>query len=388
MVNDLLAELEHLHCRQATLRDCERQLSDAGENDPASDRWMAASIAATNAEVAFASALLRNWPALAAFLREAVSAFARGAETMREIAAQRMIRTGDQEVIRAHPATTPAQEPVAVPAGELLPIFADGGIGARLSSAMHAYLTDYVFGLEDGPDHEPTEFENAMLEDFLNGAISDEAVNIILQEAASAMPAAPVSPPADSGESEDEMTWRILNASPEDVIAELREQGIDLEAGVKLMDDMADQAKALSSTPAPQPGGAVKVKALEWSDRGKSAKDEWKANTSVGRYEVGRVGTGFAAIRRSWQRDDVHDHVIIRGASSDEAKAAAQADYERRILSALDHTPPQPEDFAKGAEAMRLCAARLVRDARGAFGSVTLAEMIMALPHPTQPAGE
>ncbi|MFG1331229.1 hypothetical protein V5F41_08230 [Xanthobacter autotrophicus] len=79
---------------------------------------------------------------------------------------------------------------------DLLPIFADGGIGARLSSAMEAYRADYVFGLEDGPDHEPSEFERAMLEDFLNGAISDAAVNDILQEAARALTRAP--PPEPS----------------------------------------------------------------------------------------------------------------------------------------------------------------------------------------------
>lgn len=71
------------------------------------------------------------------------------------------------------------------------------------------------------------------------------------------------STPAESGETEDEMIWRISDALSEEVIADLREQGIDPEAGVKLVDDMAGQAKALASTPAPQPGGAVKQRVLE-----------------------------------------------------------------------------------------------------------------------------
>lgn len=74
------------------------------------------------------------------------------------------------------------------PSGELLPIFAVDGLGARLSGAMEDYLKHYVFGLDDGSDHMPTEFERLMLEDFLAGAISDEAVNDILQQAARAIP--------------------------------------------------------------------------------------------------------------------------------------------------------------------------------------------------------
>lgn len=94
--------------------------------------------------------------------------------------------------------------PLAPPAesGEVerLPIFGGDGIGTRLSSAMEAYLADYVFGLEDGPDHDPSDFERAMLEDFLNGALSDAAVNDILQEAARALASHTTAPPPESGE--------------------------------------------------------------------------------------------------------------------------------------------------------------------------------------------
>jgi len=65
-------------------------------------------------------------------------------------------------------------------------------------------------------------------------------------------------------------------------------------------------------------------------------------------------------------------------------------DFHGRNLRPLytHPAPPQAQDFAKGAEAMRVDAAKLVRDAKGAFGSINLAEKIMALPLPTQPAGE
>lgn len=67
----------------------------------------------------------------------------------------------------------------------LLPIYAEGGIGARLMEAMEAYRKDYVFSPDDGWDHDPTEFEKLMLEDFLNGAFNEQ-VTAILQEAARA----------------------------------------------------------------------------------------------------------------------------------------------------------------------------------------------------------
>lgn len=57
-----------------------------------------------------------------------------------------------------------------------LPIYAEGGIGARLLDAMHRHLGEY-----EGLGSEPTDFEKALIEDFLNGAFNDE-VTLILQE--------------------------------------------------------------------------------------------------------------------------------------------------------------------------------------------------------------
>lgn len=54
-----------------------------------------------------------------------------------------------------------------------VPPFADGGIGSLMCEAARAYREDYVLCTE-GPDHEPTEHEQILLEDFFNGLISDE----------------------------------------------------------------------------------------------------------------------------------------------------------------------------------------------------------------------
>lgn len=51
--------------------------------------------------------------------------------------------------------------------------FAEGGIGSVMCEAAHAYADDYVL-CREGPDHEPTEFERELLNDFFNGLISDE----------------------------------------------------------------------------------------------------------------------------------------------------------------------------------------------------------------------
>ncbi|MER8754138.1 hypothetical protein NKH69_00440 [Mesorhizobium sp. M0976] len=94
---------------------------------------------------------------------------------------------------------------------------------------------------------------------------------------------------------------------------------------------------ALVATP-PAPTSAVDgemVKALEWKLRSSAFSDEWKANTVVGRYDVGIVTHGFMAIRRSVEDGQDEDTILAENVAEDEAKAAAQADYEARIRSAL-----------------------------------------------------
>lgn len=89
------------------------------------------------------------------------------------------------------PQTTPTRDEAV--RGQL-PIWLEGGIASRLSAAMHAYLKDYVYSPDEGADHEPTDFERWIMEDMLNGALSDQAVNAILQDAAFAMLASAPAP--------------------------------------------------------------------------------------------------------------------------------------------------------------------------------------------------
>lgn len=52
--------------------------------------------------------------------------------------------------------------------------FADDGAGDQMTKAAYSYLEDYVYSGDDA-DHEPTEWERALLEDFFNGLLRDEA---------------------------------------------------------------------------------------------------------------------------------------------------------------------------------------------------------------------
>jgi hypothetical protein len=52
--------------------------------------------------------------------------------------------------------------------------FLPGGLGDLMFKAAHAYAEDYVMGSDEGPDHEPTEFERWLIEDFYNGLLSDD----------------------------------------------------------------------------------------------------------------------------------------------------------------------------------------------------------------------
>jgi hypothetical protein len=68
-----------------------------------------------------------------------------------------------------------------------VPPFADGGYGSGLIGEAMAYLKEYVFDPGDDADHEPTEFERAMLEDFVHGLISHEPFFGIIRAKADAL---------------------------------------------------------------------------------------------------------------------------------------------------------------------------------------------------------
>ena len=77
----------------------------------------------------------------------------------------------------------------------------------------------------------------------------------------------------------------------------------------------------------------VKVKALEWQDIGSL----FIAETAIGSYEV----IVFDAVGISTRLElPMPRNIPMWFSSGEEAKAEAQADYERRILSALEITPP------------------------------------------------
>lgn len=110
-------------------------------------------------------------------------------------------------------------------------------------------------------------------------------------------------------------------------------------------DEMIDLAKAISNssevalahTPAPQPGG-MKVKALGWvMGHPDFPSVRLMAETSLGTYFVRD---------NAWRTNGC---VWIAADDLDTAKAAAQADYERRIMAALEPSPSQRNAGAERA---------------------------------------
>lgn len=75
-----------------------------------------------------------------------------------------------------------------------LAIFRDTGIGTRLSMAAEKYLEDYVFSPDQGGDHDLTEWERMLFQDFLAGLFADEDFSDLLQEAARGMKAGGLDP--------------------------------------------------------------------------------------------------------------------------------------------------------------------------------------------------
>ena len=81
---------------------------------------------------------------------------------------------------------------------------------------------------------------------------------------------------------------------------------------------------------------AVKVKALVWEEaRFSSRWERFVSNTLIGVYEALEWSNGeYGWSRPGKYRDDIGEEFLATSIS--EAKAAAQADYERRILSAIE----------------------------------------------------
>lgn len=107
-----------------------------------------------------------------------------------------------------------------------------------------------------------------------------------------------------------------------------------------------DEARAEVERLKAQPAQAVKVKRLVWErDPEKLGEDWfWRAVAGPFVYEVGEEETGLCW----WQEDAVTGISACRADGDIEAaKAAAQADYEARIMAAMDVQPVTVHDAAR-----------------------------------------
>lgn len=78
----------------------------------------------------------------------------------------------------------------------------------------------------------------------------------------------------------------------------------------------------------------IAIKPLEWKSRGRKNGDTY-ANSVVGQYSVGDIWGEIKSLLRTIVDGQDADQVMGVHGSFEEAKAAAQADYEARIRSAL-----------------------------------------------------
>lgn len=121
---------------------------------------------------------------------------------------------------------------------------------------------------------------------------------------------------------------------------------------------MDDNTNPLRTTPSLPPRSGGVVKGLEWEDADEGMCTKWRAAALGGHYELvdfGKDDPGFA-VNFHWGRP--FSFWFIQGEPDEwgptgpkifptlqEAKAAAQADYEARIRSALaDPIPEAPAD--------------------------------------------
>jgi hypothetical protein len=121
--------------------------------------------------------------------------------------------------------------------------------------------------------------------------------------------------------------------------------------------------------------GAVRVKSLVWENFGSY---EYAAGSGLG-YRV----YAYGAVRASpivWVLEYGKDFKITECESQDAAKAAAQANYERRILSAIE---PQPAPIAVLPAGWRLVPARIPPEMIGAFWRVKNGHHFHDEPRPT-----
>lgn len=117
----------------------------------------------------------------------------------------------------------------------------------------------------------------------------------------------------------------------------------------------AEAALASSTSPASAPGSGVRVKPLEWEQPEPDWWDVYDRALQIG-YAVNQRRDGSVRLRVPGETS-----FAIFAGSVEEAKAAAQADFEQRIRSALDASPSPPET-REAVETEREACARVAED--------------------------
>src|SRR5690606_33094241 len=113
----------------------------------------------------------------------------------------------------------------------------------------------------------------------------------------------------------------------------------------------ADMAKALTAA-APYMSG-VKVKPLEWREKDNDAY----AHSDVGYYEINETRLGFCVYRNTFLvSKDMFETL-------EAAKAAGQADYEKRVLSALEPSSAREQALEEAAPVSNSGIIKELRDA-------------------------
>jgi hypothetical protein len=130
----------------------------------------------------------------------------------------------------------------------------------------------------------------------------------------------------------------------------------DAEGWIGKVEDALTAALS-TARPAQEPA----VMALDWVDRGEIITDRFKAPSIVGDYYVSLDRSGLF----SWRTAVLHGRIVVGAA--EEAKAAAQADYTRRILSAL--AAPQPSHTTNCCKCGRIIDTREKKDGGDDFGA-------------------
>lgn len=109
---------------------------------------------------------------------------------------------------------------------------------------INALIDDYVYSPDEGSDHELTEFQKIILEDFWCGNLF-EAVHMAMRPVLAATPTPPVSPTPDS-KTKLRVTYKELVEAADDMLNSLPAHWHD-DATVRLMDARDDAREAIQA---------------------------------------------------------------------------------------------------------------------------------------------